>query len=79
MKNLLRLIDYFKSFQKYFINNSFDFKLQSIGIYSNIELMYYSCKILIKKLFYVVEDLKNNSDLINEVSSFIITCSPTMN
>jgi DNA-directed RNA polymerase subunit L len=60
--------------KKYFVNNSFVFKLQSIGIYSNIELMYYSCKILIKKLFYVVEDLKNNSNLINEVSDYLDNC-----
>lgn len=60
--------------KKYFINNSFDFKLQSIGIYNNIQLMYLSCKILIKKLFLVLEDLKNDLNLINEISDYLENC-----
>lgn len=60
--------------KRYFIKNSFDFKLQTIGIYSNIKLMFLACKILIKKLFYVIEDLKNDIDLINEVPDTLENC-----
>lgn len=59
---------------RYFIKNSFDFKLQTIGIYSNVKLMFLACKILIKKLFYVIEDLKNDIDLINEVPDTLENC-----
>lgn len=60
--------------KRYFIKNSFDFKLQTIGIYSNVKLMFLACKILIKKLFYVIEDLKNDIDLINEVPDTLENC-----
>ncbi len=60
--------------KKYFINDSFDFKLQSIGIYKNIKIVELSCKILIKKLFMALEDLKNDLTLINEIPDSLENC-----
>ena len=60
--------------KKYSIKDSFDFKLQSIGIYRNIKIIDLSCKILIKKLFMVLEDLKNDLSLINEIPDGLENC-----
>lgn len=60
--------------KRYSIKDSFDFKLQSIGIYRNIKIIDLSCKILIKKLFMVLEDLKNDLSLINEIPDGLENC-----
>lgn len=60
--------------KRIFIDNSFDFKLKTIGIYSNIKLMTLACKILIKKLFILLDDLKNDYDLIEEIPDNLDNC-----
>tara|TARA_A100001015_G_scaffold280852_1_gene343505 strand:+ start:2462 stop:3589 length:1128 start_codon:yes stop_codon:yes gene_type:complete len=60
--------------KRIFIDNSFDFKLKTIGIYSNIKLMTLASKILIKKLFILVDDLKNDYDLIEEIPDNLDNC-----
>ena len=60
--------------KKFFIKDSFDFKVQSIGIYSNIKIVELSCKILIKKLFSALEDIKNDLTLITEISDSLENC-----
>lgn len=60
--------------KKLFIENEFNFQLKSIGIYSNTMLMNLACKILIKKLFICLEDVKNNSDLIEYLNDTMENC-----
>lgn len=64
--------------KRIFIEDSFDFIIESIGIYSNFKLMELACAILIKKLYNTLESLKRNGDLIYDApdtmeNSYIIT------
>jgi DNA-directed RNA polymerase alpha subunit/DNA-directed RNA polymerase subunit L len=42
--------------KRFFKPNAFDFKLRTIGVYSNVEIVVYACKILIHKLKVYTED-----------------------
>lgn len=48
------------------IKNSYDFIIETIGIYSNFKLLEMACDILLKKLNDVRNNLTNNSNLITE-------------
>lgn len=50
--------------KRIFINNSFDFTLETIGVYSNMELVVKSCDILIQKCKDFIENLKNKEHLV---------------
>jgi DNA-directed RNA polymerase subunit L len=51
------------------IPNSFDFKIQSIGIFSNIDIVKKGCEIMIKR----IENLKNNVEDPNTLDDMILT------
>jgi|TARA_Y100000389_G_C17464904_1_gene524655 DNA-directed RNA polymerase II subunit RPB3 len=56
--------------QKYYKNNSFDFIIQSIGIYSNKELVKKSCSILENKFIQFILSIENdNLPIVNSDSS----------
>ena len=60
--------------KRIFVKDSFDFIIESIGIYSNFKLMELACAILIKKLYNTLESLKGNSDLIKDASDTMENC-----
>jgi DNA-directed RNA polymerase I and III subunit RPAC1 len=47
--------------QKYFIENSFDFVIQSIGVYDNIEIVKYGCMILQHKFIDMINALDSDN------------------
>ena len=52
-------IDYFESNWKllkgkrFFVKDSFDFKLESVGVYTNLELLHLAIDVIVKKLNYI--------------------------
>ena len=46
--------------QRQFIENSFDFVIQSIGVYDNREIMRMACKILHNKLVKLIQDIDDD-------------------
>ena len=51
---------YLLDVQKYFKENSYDFVIQSIGIYDNNDLMRQACSVLILKFTEIVKNLNSN-------------------
>ena len=47
------------------IPNSFDFKVQSIGIYDNYELIILACEVMIRKFTKLIELLETPNEIIN--------------
>ena len=60
--------------KRIFVKDSFDFIIETIGIYTNFKLMELACAILIKKLYNSLESLKGNSDLIKDASDTMENC-----
>ena len=60
--------------KRIFVGDSFDFIIESLGIYSNYKLMELSCLILIKKLNNVLEDIKSNPDLVTSGDDTMENC-----
>ena len=60
--------------KKIFIENSFDFQLESIGIYDNFKLIELACNILINKLTKIISLLSENSDLIYVSNDTLDNC-----
>ena len=60
--------------KRIFIENSFDFIIETIGIYSNFKLVEIACAVLIKKIYNILESLKNNNDLINDAPDTMENC-----
>ena len=60
--------------KRIYIENSFDFVLETIGIYNNFKLMKYANEIIIKQLYLTLENLKNNSDLITNATDILNNC-----
>lgn len=52
----------------------FDFILEAIGIYNNFKIIELACSILIKKLYKIIEDIKENSDNIKELNDTMDNC-----
>ena len=46
--------------QRQFVENSFDFVIQSIGVYENREIMRMACKILHNKLVKLIQDIDDD-------------------
>lgn len=44
---------------RYFKKNSFDFKVESVGVYSNVELLYMACEQLNKRFTKFISDIDN--------------------
>ena len=51
--------------------DSFDFIIETIGIYDNFELVEIACKIIMKNLKIAVENIQKNSELIKQSTSTI--------
>lgn len=60
--------------KRLYVENSFDFIIETIGIYSNIKLIELACSILIKKIYKSLENIKNNIDLIIELNDTMENC-----
>ena len=60
--------------KRLYINDSFDFVIESIGIYSNFKLIEIATSIIIKKLYGTLESLKTNNDLIYEATDTMENC-----
>ena len=64
--------------KRIYIEDSFDFILETIGIYSNYKLLELAINIIIKKLYIFLDTIKENSDLISQINdtmenTYIIT------
>jgi DNA-directed RNA polymerase subunit L len=60
--------------KRYFVDDSFDFIIESIGIYTNFKLIEMACLIIIKKLYVFLESIKNNSSLIYDAIDTLENC-----
>jgi DNA-directed RNA polymerase subunit L len=60
--------------KRLYIPNCFDFIVESIGIYSNFKIIELACSILIKKLYKIIQDIKENSDNIKEINDTMENC-----
>lgn len=60
--------------KRLYIPDCFDFILETIGIYSNFKIIELACSILIKKLYKIIEDIKENSDNIKEINDTMDNC-----
>lgn len=58
--------------KRYFVKDSFNFILETVGIYSNFKLIELACLIINKKLSNLLNKLQSNNDL-------IVTSNTTMN
>ena len=60
--------------KRLYIENSFDFIIESIGIYTNFKIVELACSILIRKLYTYIENLKGNDDLITDAVDTLENC-----
>tara|TARA_B100000035_G_C21025500_1_gene566036 strand:+ start:218 stop:1321 length:1104 start_codon:yes stop_codon:yes gene_type:complete len=60
--------------QRIFVPDSFDFTIDSIGIYKPLSLIEKGCLIIIKKIEKFIEDIQNNTDLISTSESTMNNC-----
>lgn len=52
--------------KRYYTENSFDFKMESIGIYENEKLVRLACNIIVEKLQKILDSIDNNTIEIRE-------------
>ena len=69
-KGYTKDIDYFESNWKLlrktiFVDNSFDFKIESVGVYTNLELVHLAIDVIVKKLNHI-NTICQNDKLIME-------------
>ena len=60
--------------KRLFIEDSFDFTIETIGIYSNYKLLELGISLIIRKLYLMLESLKNENDLIYEATDTLDNC-----
>jgi DNA-directed RNA polymerase alpha subunit/DNA-directed RNA polymerase subunit L len=60
--------------QRYFVPNSYDYTIQSIGIYSNLEIVKKGCEVLANKFKKLVEEIDANTILVVNSSTTIDNC-----
>ena len=60
--------------QRYFVNDSFDFNLESIGVYEPRELCKMSCSILVHQFEKLAEELDTRDDLIHNSETTMENC-----
>jgi len=60
--------------KRLFIENSFDFIIETIGIYSNYKLVELGISLIIKKLYITLESLKNKNELIHDAIDTLDNC-----
>jgi DNA-directed RNA polymerase subunit L len=60
--------------QKYYKKNSFDFVVQSIGVYENLEIIKYACIILQHKFIDLIQFIDSDTVMIIQSSTTIENC-----
>jgi len=60
--------------KRHYIEDSFDFIIETIGIYTNFKLLELGISLIIQKLYITLETLKNNNDLINDAIDTLDNC-----
>jgi len=60
--------------KRLYIEDSFDFIVESVGIYNNFKLVELAASIIIKKLYVTLESIKNNNDLITDAVDTLNNC-----
>jgi len=60
--------------QKYYKKNSFDFVLQSIGVYDNLEIIKYACIILQHKFIDLIQFIDSDTVVITQSNTTIENC-----
>jgi DNA-directed RNA polymerase subunit L len=52
--------------QRIFVPDSFDFVIETVGVYTNVQLVTKSCDIMIKKCEKLLADIEHSTSIINE-------------
>lgn len=60
--------------KRIFIQDSFDFKVKSLGVFSNTEIVVKAIKIILEKLFKIKEIYSTSNNLINPTENTIENC-----
>lgn len=60
--------------KRLYVKDSFDFIVETIGIYTNMRLIDLACNIIIKKLITIGQQFKNDQALINESMNTMENC-----
>ena len=60
--------------QRYIVDNSFKFIIETVGIYSNFKLVELGCLIINKKLSNTLNKIQNNNDLIVKSNNTMENC-----
>lgn len=60
--------------KRLFIDDSFDFIIETVGIYDNFKLIELACSVLIKKIYGMIELLKHDGNLISENADTLPNC-----
>lgn len=60
--------------QRYFIDNSFDFVIQTIGIYTNQQIVKKGCEILIRKFQDLIDEIDTNRLMIVNTNTTMDNC-----
>tara|TARA_B100000902_G_C27319799_1_gene923614 strand:- start:3739 stop:4845 length:1107 start_codon:yes stop_codon:yes gene_type:complete len=60
--------------KRLYIKNSFDFVIETIGIYNNFKLIELACEVIIKKLVNLGQQIKNNPNTITESFNTMDNC-----
>lgn len=59
---------------RYFVKDSFDFVIETLGIYENRELVKMACQIMIEKLNKFAESIEKGPELISNIDTTIKNC-----
>lgn len=59
---------------RYYKNNSFDFIIESLGVFDNIQIIKNACFIMLKKLDTFLENIKLKNNLIVPINNTIANC-----
>lgn len=60
--------------QRFFVANSFDYTIQTIGIYSNIDIVKTGCSILVNKFQQLIEEIDANTIIIVNTNTTLNNC-----
>tara|TARA_B100001769_G_scaffold275299_2_gene276963 strand:- start:258 stop:1376 length:1119 start_codon:yes stop_codon:yes gene_type:complete len=60
--------------KRLYIEDSYDFTIETVGIYTNYKLIELSISIIIQRLYLILQVLKNDDSLINESNDTLDNC-----
>lgn len=60
--------------KRIFIEDSFDFIIETVGVYTNYKIVELGCLVLIKSLNKTLDSIKNDSNLISEANDTMENC-----